>query len=144
MRPKAAHWAKAPSRLKTVWIAAAAAVGIVCLAPSMARADPCEAPLPRPGAAFGGVVEYVGDGDSLCVRTGAGLVEIRIADFNAPELSESGGRAARDRLSRIVLGRRIDCVGSHRSWDRIVALCRLDGTRLGDAIRAAGGIEGGQ
>lgn len=32
-----------------------------------ALADPCEAPLHSNGAAFSGVVRYVGDSDSLCV-----------------------------------------------------------------------------
>lgn len=63
-----------------------------------AFADPCKA-IPDRGAAPGwlargatvsGPVVYIGDGDSLCVATGQGpgtWVEIRLADFYAPELS---------------------------------------------------------
>ncbi|MDA0699860.1 MAG: nuclease, partial [bacterium] len=63
---------------------------------SAARADPCEGRLPsRAGDRFAGSVRYVGDGDSLCVgRTSnpAEWIEVRLADFNAPELNERGGR----------------------------------------------------
>lgn len=37
---------------------------------------------------------YIADGDSLCVEVSpgpAGWVEVRLADFYAPELSEPGG-----------------------------------------------------
>lgn len=102
----------------------------------------------RPGRTFSGPVVYVGDGDSLCVQTmagvgGAGWVEVRIADFYAPELNAPGGRAARDTLSGIAMGRRVSCTAQRRSWDRVVAGCRLDGVSLGDRMRRAGVAEGG-
>lgn len=122
---------------------------LTLVAAAAARADPCEAPLPRPGQAFAGPVRYVGDGDSLCVEVtvgigGAGWVEVRLADFNAPELSEPGGGAARDRLSRLTFGRALSCVAGRRSYDRVVALCQLDNSPLGDQLRADGGREGGR
>jgi len=65
--------------------------------PALAFADPCEGPLPRTaGAEFSGVVRYVGDGDSLCVGNSsdpATWIEVRLADFNAPELHRDGGCA---------------------------------------------------
>ena len=122
-----------------------------------ARADPCTR-IPDRGAmptevarglTFDGPVVYVGDGDSLCVQTipgidGAGWVEVRLADFNAPELREPGGRAARAALVRLVLNRRVRCTAAGRTYDRVAAVCTLDHVGLGDQLRAAGVVEGGR
>lgn len=109
-----------------------------------ALADPCEAPLPKPGQAFAGPVRYVGDGDSLCVDGPTGLVEVRIADFYAPELHAPGGRQAKAALERIAMGRRVECRAGKRSYDRVVARCTLAGISLGDRMRRAGVQEGGR
>ena len=124
------------------------------LLPTVARADPCEGRLPqRPGHAFTGMVRYVGDGDSLClgnVTDPAAWIEVRLSDFDAAELYSPTGRADRDRLVRIVSGRRLDCVavrgrnGRVVVYDRVIASCRLNGRRVGDLLRAAGGREGGR
>ena len=108
-----------------------------------ATADPCEAPLPPQGRVFTGRVEYVGDGDGLCVTSLAGLIEVRIADFYAPELSQPGGREAKAALEGLVMGRTVQCVAGHRSYDRTVAVCRLKGQSVGDLMRRAGVKEGG-
>lgn len=123
------------------------------LAPAVASADPCEGRLPdRSGQAFSGSVRYVGDGDGLCVGADADprtWVEVRLADFDAPELNAVGGRAARDQLRRLVMGRLVDCVattgrnGRVIVYDRVIATCRLDGRRVGDLLRGAGVREGG-
>ena len=101
------------------------------------------------GLTFSGPVVYVGDGDSLCVETmrgrgGNGWVEVRLADFNAPELNEPGGRAARDALIAIALNRRVVCVAGRRSYDRVVARCTLRGIGLGERMRQRGIAEGGR
>lgn len=121
--------------------------------PAIAHADPCEGDLPdRAGQAFSGSVRYVGDGDGLCVGASVNpstWIEVRLADFDAPELNASGGRAARDRLRRLVMGRQLDCVATHGRngpvivYDRVIATCRLNGRRIGDLMRAAGIREGG-
>lgn len=121
--------------------------------PAIAHADPCEGRLPdRAGQSFAGQVRYIGDGDGLCVGDRADpatWVEVRLADFDAPELNASGGRAARDQLRRLVLGRRVDCVATRgRSGrvivhDRVIATCWSNGRRVGDLMRAAGVREGG-
>lgn len=123
------------------------------LVPAVARADPCEGRLPgRAGEAFAGIVRYVGDGDSLCVGSTAdpaAWIEVRLSDFDAPELHSSTGRADRDRLVRVVRARRLECVavrgrsGRVIVHDRVIASCRLNGRRVGDLLRAAGGREGG-
>lgn len=124
------------------------------LAPTDALADPCEAALPsRAGEAFSGTVRYVGDGDSLCVGPSpdpATWIEVRLADFNAPELHSRAGREARQRLVRLSQGRTLECVSTRgRSgraivFDRVIARCRLNGRGLGDLLRADGGREGGR
>lgn len=122
--------------------------------PSIAAADPCEGRLPtRSGETFSGLVRYIGDGDSLCVGPStdpATWIEVRLADFDAPELNQAGGRDARDRLSRLVRGRVLACVamrgrnGRVVVWDRVIAACRLNGRAVGDLLRSAGGQEGGR
>jgi len=103
-----------------------------------AFADPCEAipehgPMPSylgVGDTFSGAVAYVIDGDSLCVAVGAGpqnWVEVRLADFNAPESSEPRGPAAKAALARIAMGRTALCTASFRSYDRIAATCLIGG-----------------
>lgn len=112
-----------------------------------AVAGPCTAPLPPRGAEFAGTVRYIGDGDSLCVGRSADprtWIEVRLADFFAPELHAPGGGAARAALARIARGRQSDCVAGDRSYDRIVAQCYVRGRSLGDLMREAGVQEGGR
>ncbi|WP_287459621.1 nuclease [Sphingomonas sp.] len=119
-----------------------------CLAwASPAHADPCEAPLPSKGRIFSGVVRYVGDGDGLCVGPAGqprAWIEVRLADFYAPELNEPGGRDAKRRLQRTVMGKRLVCRADRHSYDRVVASCTLEGRPLGKLLRDAGGVEAGR
>ena len=119
-----------------------------------ALADPCTAipdkgPLPAylaKGAAFSGPVTYVGDGDSLCIGLGVSpdrWVEVRLADFYAPELNAAYGQSAKQALEKVVRGQRLNCVADHRSYDRVVAVCRVGAKSVGDLLRAAGAAEGG-
>lgn len=141
-----------PSGRLTLAALAACAWGFSVTA---AAADPCKAIPDRgrapawlsPGSAFSGPVRYVGDGDSLCVGVGptpAQWVEVRLADFYAPELSDRGGAEARTALARIVQGRRLTCIADHQTYDRIAAYCRIEGRSLGDLMRRAGVREGGR
>jgi len=133
--------------------AAVLAAALICLA-TPALADPCKAipdkgPMPahlRSGKTFSGPVTYVGDGDSLCVLTGRGpqtWVEVRIADFYAPELHAPGGREAKAALERIAKGKRAVCTAGRRSYDRVVATCRIGGVSIGELMRREGINEGG-
>jgi micrococcal nuclease len=120
-----------------------------------ARADPCTAvsaagAVPadlRIGARFGGTVAHIIDGDSLCVARGAGRqdwVEVRLADFNAPELGEPAGPAAKAALARVAAGREVVCVAGLRTYDRVAATCSIDGRSIGELLRAAGAASGGR
>lgn len=134
-------------------LAAISASIFICV-PGLAVADPCKAmpdkgPMPahlRSGKTFSGPVTYVGDGDSLCVATGRGpqtWVEVRIADFYAPELHAPGGRKAKAALERIAKGKRAVCTAGRRSYDRVVATCRIGGVSIGELMRRQGISEGG-
>ena len=132
------------------WLLISAAL---LLCPAVAKADPCEGRLPdRAGQTFSGEVRYIGDGDSLCVGPGSDpstWIEVRLSDFDAPELHSPSGQAARDRLSTLARGRILNCVavrgrsGRVIVYDRVIAACRLNGRGVGDLLRAAGGREGG-
>lgn len=107
----------------------------------------------RAGATFSGSVRYVGDGDGLCVGRSsdpATWIEVRLADFNAPELGSRAGQEARRRLIRLALDRPVACTavrgrnGRVIVHDRVIARCRLNGRGLGDLLRADGGREGGR
>lgn len=120
--------------------------GAVALALSVAPAlaDPCEAPLPKRGETFTGVVTYVGDGDMMCVGRDHGGIEIRLADWYAVEIDEPGGPEAKYLLKNLVLGRYVTCVSGRKNWDRVIAQCTMDGRPMRDWIIEQGGVEGGK
>jgi len=110
-------------------------------------ADPCTAPLPPLGTSFSGTVRYVGDGDSICVGdsgVASTWIEVRVADFYAPELHSSGGPKAKAVMERIAMGRFVQCTAGKRSYDRVVAQCSLNGTSIGELMRREGVTEGGR
>ncbi len=132
-------------------VAGALAFAVAC----PAKADPCTAipergAMPgylKRGAIFSGRVNYVGDGDSLCVANWpwhSAWIEVRLADFYAPELSEPGGLSAKRALTQIAFHKRVTCRAEKRSYDRVVSLCELNGRSLGDLMRARGVTEGGR
>lgn len=123
----------------------AATLRVLCLT-ALAHADPCEAPLPsQAGVRFSGVVRYVGDGDGLCVGKTADpkeWIEVRLADFNAPELHRPGGVAAKAALERVALQHTVICTtergrgGRVISYDRVIARCRIGTDSIGVSISA--------
>jgi len=124
----------------------AAAGFLACAWSAPALADPCEGALGK-GTTFAGVVRYVGDGDGLCVGPADRpdrWIEVRLADFYAPELHEGGGREAKRRLERLAIGKPLVCRAARQSYDRVVAACTLDRRPLGTLLRQAGGSEGGR
>ena len=134
-------------------LVAAGAIAMLTSA-TPAAADPCKARLPsRPGEAFAGQVRYVGDGDSLCVGRSADpaeWIEVRLADFDAPELASPDGPRSKALLTSIALGRATACTaevgrsGRVVVFDRVIASCRIGGLTLGSLLRAAGAPEGGR
>lgn len=134
-------------------IGAIAVLGFLALAPSIAQADPCAADLPRrAGENFSGTVRYVGDGDSLCVGNSddpATWIEVRLGDFDAPELHSADGPRSKRFLEQVAMGRQAQCRAQRgRSgrvivYDRVIAVCRVGGQAIGDLLRAAGAPQGG-
>ena len=134
-------------------LASLAVIGAICVA-APALADPCEGRLPsRPDECFAGQVRYVGDGDSLCIGRSpdpAEWIEVRLADFDAPELHEPQGEQTKRFLAALVLGHEAVCSarpgrsGRVISYDRVIALCRVDGVPIGTLLRRAGAPEGGR
>ncbi len=115
--------------------------------PFCAFADPCEAPLPKAGQSFAGTVRYVVDGDGFCVGKTADpheWIEVRVADFYAPELSTPEGKSAKLVMDQIVMGKQVACVAGRKSYDRTIARCTVDGHGVGDMMRRAGVKEGGR
>jgi endonuclease YncB( thermonuclease family) len=128
--------------------------GLTLVITSIALADPCTAPVNhfRPGDRFVGQVRYVGDGDSICIGRSPNprtWVEVRLADFYAPELHAPGGEWAKATMMRLARGRMAMCtaqIGDHgrvTSYDRVIAVCRINGVSLGDQMRRASVREGG-
>lgn len=122
--------------------------GLTCLAiplvaADVARADPCTAPLPPDRSIFAGRVTMVIDGDGLCVGAADGGIEVRLADFDAPD-GGAGGRTAAEALRTLALGKEIACRAGPRSLDRTIARCELSGVPIGTLLRASGVPEGGR
>lgn len=127
--------------------------------PSVALADPCKVipdrgPAPawiKPGVKFSGVVRYIVDGDGFCLggRNPTSWIEVRMVDFDAPELREPNGTFAKAKLSDLILGRRVTCTvrpgrnGRVVTHDRVLASCRVRGRSIASRLRAAGVSEGG-
>lgn len=116
---------------------------------SPAMAQDCQ--MPRARESFSGTVVRVIDGDTIRLRTAnCSALQVRLADFSAPERNEFGGSAATFALRAIATGRPAYCTsvrgrnGSYRSYGRQIAICRINGVSLGDSLRAAGVMEGGR
>lgn len=95
----------------------------------------------RDSPAWSGVVTYVVDGDSIHVRPSGGgpPVRIRVEGIDAPEICQSGGRAARDALERRALGQEVAVNGRQRDdYGRVLARIELDNHDLGAWMVATG------
>jgi len=78
-------------------------------------------------------VVRVHDGDTLTVRCGEGKpVKLRLADIDAPELHQAGGKAARDALVRLVerRGLRVESRAIDR-YQRVVASVEIEAGDVG-------------
>jgi endonuclease YncB( thermonuclease family) len=130
-----------------------AALALCALAPAVAFADPCTSELPRrAGDTFTGTVRYVGDGDSLCIGAAdnpSTWIEVRLGDFDAPELRSADGRRSKQFLEQVALGRLAQCravrgrSGRVIVYDRVIAVCSVGGRSIGDLLRSVGAPTGG-
>ncbi len=128
---------------------------------TQALADPCRAipdkgPAPawaKAGYVFTGTARYIIDGDGLCIGSSNNAdqwIEVRLADFYAPELRETGGAEARAALARLAGRHTITCTavkgdgGQVVSYDRLIAVCRIGKVSLADLMREEGQRDGGR
>lgn len=119
-----------------------------------ANADPCTARVAghRSGEVVTGMIQYVGDGDSLCIgksRDPSTWIEIRLGDWYAPELHEPGGQRAKRALKRLLGQLAVYTAtrgqnGRTVSYDRLVAVCSVKGRSIADHMRSAGIEQGGR
>ncbi len=76
-------------------------------------------------------------------------LEIRTADWNAPELNTREGRQAKAVMDQLV-GRRAVCTvqrgrtGRLTSYDRLIASCRVEGRSIGETMTNHGIAPGGR
>lgn len=126
----------------------------VAMLAGTALADPCEAPVTgyRPGQVISAPIIHSIDGDGLCLALGrhpSDWLEIRESQFYAPELNTPEGRRAK-RVMDSLIGKRAVCTvergknGATRSYDRVIAACRVDGAPIAVRMRAAGITPGGR
>ena len=98
---------------------------------------------PTPPAIIGETVA-VHDGDSFTVLSPSGLFKIRLRGVQAPDFAKSSpcvthrpgyvcddrlAAASRDNLAWII-GKRIECAPTGRSWKRVEAWCWVEGRDL--------------
>jgi endonuclease YncB( thermonuclease family) len=108
-------------------IVAGAAMGFVVEPPSL--------PTIFAQGSVSGIVEHVRDGDTIVVSG----QPIRLQGVSAPESGTRHGQAATEFMVRLVKGKTVQCDDSgERSYDRIVAVCFLNGRDIGEAIISAG------
>lgn len=138
-----------PSTLCRWLLAAALGVGAATALPGNTRAAPSPPP-PALGAAIGGRVIHVADGDTVTVLTDAKTeVRVRLAGIDAPEVahrsessgsaSQAYGDASRRALRGLVHGRQVEmtCRSKDR-YGRFVCILRLDGGDVGEQQIRAG------
>ncbi|MCD6230334.1 MAG: hypothetical protein J7J88_00385 [Dehalococcoidia bacterium] len=78
-------------------------------------------------------VKKVIDGDTIEIMNGA---RIRIADYDAPELDEYGGKAAKKHLSEILRGKEIGISGElAKSYGRSVRQVTVGGKPVKKLMR---------
>jgi endonuclease YncB( thermonuclease family) len=90
---------------------------------------------------FVGQVSYVTDGDTLWVQPDAGGAarKLRMLGMDAPEICQSGGKAARDLLAQLALQRRVAVkVSYYDRYGRGLATVAIDGQDLGARMVRAG------
>lgn len=75
---------------------------------------------------------YVIDGDTIVIAH----ERIRLQNFNAPELDQPGGLAAKAKLQSITRGKTVHCDGKARDrYARLVARCSVNGLDIGQEMR---------
>ncbi|MDO8740313.1 MAG: thermonuclease family protein [Candidatus Woesearchaeota archaeon] len=84
-------------------------------------------------------VTKVIDGDTFIVnRMINGTNKIRLANVNAPEKNQFGGKSATSTLRNLISGETVTIVPVGRSYDRIVANVRVDRSLVNKRMKERG------
>ena len=139
--------------IRTILVAALLVAASAALAAPDAFADPCTAKLPsKEGATFTGKVRHIVDGDGFCVGISSDpktWIEVRMADFNGPELSTPEGKRGKAILASKIAGKEVSCTtakgrnGKTTTYDRVLARCKLGSDAISGILRAAKDPQGG-
>ena len=92
----------------------------------------------KPAFAFPARVASCHDGDTCRLVTGQGVMKIRLAEIDTPEIDQPYGTAARDILCAMICGRDVDIEPRGTSYDRVVGLIRIGGLDTSEAMVRAG------
>src|SRR5687767_12750192 len=88
---------------------------------------------------FVGNVEQVHDGDTLSVRTAAGLKKVRLEGIDAPEKGQPFSRVARQRLVQLVLYHEVQVTGTQiDDYGRLVARISVGGRDVSEVLVSEG------
>jgi endonuclease YncB( thermonuclease family) len=124
------------------WAASwAVAMGLACAA---AQAGGVDARAYAAGSAAIGAARIV-DGDTLALTLAGGTLRVRLHGMDAPELDQTCpdaegallacGGAATAAMEDLIAGRPVRCVSQGNvNYDRLVAVCSVDGIDLGGAL----------
>lgn len=88
--------------------------------------------------AFSGYVQSCHDGDTCRLKTGQGVVKIRLAEIDAPEIDQPFGVEAQRIICAMICGRDVEVEERGTSYDRIVGLIRVQGIDTSEAMVRAG------
>ncbi len=91
-----------------------------------------------PAYAFTAHVVSCHDRDTCRFEIGQGVVKIRLAEIEAPEIDQPYGTVARDVLCSMVCGRDVEVDPRGASYDRVVGLIRVGGRDTSEAMVRAG------
>ena len=91
-----------------------------------------------PAFAFSARVLRCHDGDTCTVDTGQGVLKIRLAEIDAPEIDQPYGIQAQRVICSMVCGRVVDIQPRGTSYDRVVGLIRINGIDTSEAMVRAG------
>lgn len=78
------------------------------------------------GAAFVCLMPGAHDGDTFRCQDGT---RVRVWGVDSPELKTPAGPAATRALANMITGHNLTCERKGKSYDRVVALCRLEDGR---------------
>lgn len=94
--------------------------------------------LPRPGTVLSGRCAGVVDGDTLRVKTDAGVLEVDLAGVDAPEMDQAWGREVREFLKSMTRRCQLELTVVAVDGDTVTARITADGQDLSRLLAVRG------